>query len=205
MLDETNSIKRNDYDKVSNDLRNGLRSIEWDLEDLDETIGIVESNPTKFRIDASELGTRREFISATRTRVQEMKNELSNPQTKAKADKLLRNNLLQNGLSHKNDRHSRVKITNENENNAFLDDHQQKQQLIIKEQDDQLELVADSVGMLKNMSRSIGNELDEQAVMLDGLGHEMETTQNRMDTLLRKMAKVTKMSSGTPTVVRHLY
>uniref|UniRef100_H2Y0C8 Syntaxin 6/10/61 N-terminal domain-containing protein n=2 Tax=Ciona intestinalis TaxID=7719 RepID=H2Y0C8_CIOIN len=125
MLNETKSMKRGDYDKVSNDLRNGLRSIEWDLEDLDETIGIVECNPAKFRIDGSELSARRDFISATRNRIVEMKNELNDPQAKAKADKLLRNNLLQNGLNHKKDkdRYSRLHIANENENNAFIDDH----------------------------------------------------------------------------------
>ena len=37
-------------------------------------------------------------------------------------------------------------------------------QLIMESQDDQIDRVADSVGVLKNMSHSIGNELDEQAV-----------------------------------------
>lgn len=34
----------------------------------------------------------------------------------------------------------------------------------MESQDDQIDRVADSVGVLKNMSHSIGNELDEQAV-----------------------------------------
>ena len=37
------------------ELRNALRSIEWDLEDLDDTVQIVEKNPSKFRIDPTEL------------------------------------------------------------------------------------------------------------------------------------------------------
>ena len=37
-------------------------------------------------------------------------------------------------------------------------------QLILESQDDQIVKVADSVGVLKHMSHSIGNELDEQAV-----------------------------------------
>ena len=45
-------------------------------------------------------------------------------------------------------------------------------------------------------SRAIGNELDEQTVMLEGLGNEMENTQSKMDSVLRKMAKVTHMSNG---------
>ena len=37
-------------------------------------------------------------------------------------------------------------------------------QLMIEGQDDQLELIGNSAGVLKNMSQQVGNELDEQAV-----------------------------------------
>ena len=47
------------------------------------------------------------------------------------------------------------------------------------------------------MIRTIGNELDDQALMLDDMGSEMENTQNRVDTLLKKMSKVTRLSNGT--------
>nr|CAB3266677.1 syntaxin-6-like [Phallusia mammillata] len=199
MLDDSSALKRDDYDRVSNELRNSLRSIEWDLEDLDETIGIVESNPHKFHISPGELDTRKGFIQNTRNNIQDMKNELNDPAVKAKADKILRKSLLQNGISNHNknnyDRYSKLKQSMENDNAGFIEDQHQKQQLIIEQQDDQLDLVADSVGILKNMSKTIGGELDDQVIMLDELGHEMENTQNRMDSMLRKMAQVTHMNS----------
>ncbi len=37
-------------------------------------------------------------------------------------------------------------------------------QLIAEQQDDQLELVSGTIGVLKNMSQRIGQELDDQAV-----------------------------------------
>lgn len=37
-------------------------------------------------------------------------------------------------------------------------------QLIMESQDDQIQLVGHSVGVLKNMSQRIGDELDEQNV-----------------------------------------
>ena len=40
---------------AATELRNSLRSIEWDLEDLDDTVQTVEKNPTKFRIDVNDL------------------------------------------------------------------------------------------------------------------------------------------------------
>ena len=41
ILDGKTGTKHDDYDRISNELRNSIRSIEWDLEDLDETINIL--------------------------------------------------------------------------------------------------------------------------------------------------------------------
>merc|ERR1711894_640202 len=59
------------------ELRNSLRSIEWDLEDLDDTVQIVEKNPAKFRIDSSELLVRKAFIQQTRDEVNQMKERVN--------------------------------------------------------------------------------------------------------------------------------
>lgn len=40
------------------------------------------------------------------------------------------------------------------------------------------------------MSKQINNELEEQSVMLDDLGNEMDSAENRVDIALKKMAKV---------------
>lgn len=58
---------------ASTELRNALRSIEWDLEDLDDTVQIVEKNPAKFKMDPTELMVRKDFISQTREEVRLMK------------------------------------------------------------------------------------------------------------------------------------
>ena len=54
-----------------------LRSIEWDLEDLDDTVQIVEKNPAKFRIDANDLIARKNFIKQTKDEVEIMKQKSS--------------------------------------------------------------------------------------------------------------------------------
>jgi len=200
ILNDVTISKRDDYDRISNELRNSIRSIEWDLEDLDETISIVELNPQKFYITDSELELRKQFIMQTRLSVQSVVNELNDPSTKVKADKIFRKSLMENSLNKSNSRtnlleKNKSKYKYENENAAFIEDQQQRQQMIIRDQDEQLNLVAGSVGVLKDMSRSIGNELDEQAVILNNLGNDIESTQNKMDAVLRKMAKVTHMSN----------
>ena len=89
------TIRRGEeHEWATTELRNSLRSIEWDLEDLEDTVQvvipmmmtivkksshnfhhhhcysqIVEKNPSKFRIDSTELAVRRSFIQTTREEV----------------------------------------------------------------------------------------------------------------------------------------
>ena len=64
---------------AATELRNSLRSIEWDLEDLDDTVQIVEKNPAKFRIDTNDLAARKAFITQTKEEVEQMKQKSSVP------------------------------------------------------------------------------------------------------------------------------
>ncbi|TKS75246.1 Syntaxin-6 [Collichthys lucidus] len=210
LLQEGGGASKEEMDWTTNELRNSLRSIEWDLEDLDETINIlqtmtveriVESNPKKFNLDAAELSKRKAFITSTRQTVKEMKEQMSSPAA-ASVDRKNKQALLgergaqgpiwQPGA----DKYNRLDHQLQNANSQFIEEQQVQQQLIAEQQDEQLELVSGTIGVLKNMSERIGMELDEQAVMLDDFGHEMDNTQSRLDNVMKKLAKVSHMTSG---------
>ena len=71
---------------------------------------------------------------------------------------------------------------------AQLIAHQQLQQdRLIENQDNHLQVMSESVGNLRNVSGQIGNELDEQAVMLDEFGTEIENAESKLDATMRKM------------------
>ncbi len=53
---------------TANELRTGLKSIDWDLDDLSETVTIVEQDPARFKIPPTEIAKRKEFIAATRAK-----------------------------------------------------------------------------------------------------------------------------------------
>ncbi|KAM9357529.1 syntaxin-6 [Symphorus nematophorus] len=200
LLQEGGGASKEEMDWTTNELRNSLRSIEWDLEDLDETISIVESNPKKFNLDAAELSKRKSFITSTRQTVKEMKDQMSSPAA-ASVDRKNKQALLgergaqapiwQPGA----DKYGRLDRQLQNANAQFIEEQQVQQQLIAEQQDEQLELVSGTIGVLKNMSERIGMELDEQAVMLDDFGHEMDNTQSRLDNVMKKLAKVSHMTS----------
>ncbi|OBS70676.1 hypothetical protein A6R68_00780 [Neotoma lepida] len=168
---------REEVDWTTNELRNNLRSIEWDLEDLDETINILP--PLWWR---------------------DMKDQMSASSVQALAERKNRQALLgdsssQNWNTGVTDRYGRLDRELQLANSHFIEEQQAQQQLIVEQQDEQLELVSGSIGVLKNMSQRIGGELEEQAVMLDDFSHELESTQSRLDNVMKKLAKVSHMTS----------
>lgn len=74
-----------EFEHVTNELRTNLKSIEWDLEDLDETITIVEQSPDRFKITMDEIRRRKQFILDTRARVTSLRQETSEKKSKGKA------------------------------------------------------------------------------------------------------------------------
>ena len=57
-------------------------------------------------------------------------------------------------------------------------------------------MISGKVSTLKNISTAMQNELDDQAVLLDDLGREMDTADSKMNIVMKKLTKVLHMSSG---------
>ncbi|XP_016398141.1 syntaxin-6 isoform X2 [Sinocyclocheilus rhinocerous] len=200
LLQDPGGASKEEVDWTTNELRNSLRSIEWDLEDLDETISIVEANPKKFNLNAMELAKRKAFITSTRQTVR-MKDHMASPMAITVSERKNRQTLMGDGGSHgpiwqpNADKYTRLDRELQTANSQFIEEQQTQQQLIAGQQDEQLELVSGTIGVLKNMSQRIGQELDEQAVMMDDFSHEMDSTQSRLDNVMKKLAKVSHMTS----------
>ncbi|KAG1649592.1 Syntaxin-6 [Nymphon striatum] len=196
---DSNFVSKGEVDWTTKELKTSLRSIEWDLEDLEETITIVEKNPKKFKILESEIASRRSFVENTKTEILSMKSLMSN--SSKNYDKKSRQSLLgglssTHSASHGSAKYSRLPSPDSNHHDSFVTDMGDQQQLILETHDDQLDLMQGSVGTLKTMSRQIGDELEEQSIILDELTHEVETTDSKLDGTMKKMAKVLHMTNG---------
>ncbi|KAF6200934.1 hypothetical protein GE061_005381 [Apolygus lucorum] len=197
--DIRSNISKDELEWTTTELRNALRSIEWDLEDLDDTIGIVEKNPSKFKIDNKELTSRRNFIELTREEVKHMKDKMNYSRGRDR-DRTARQPLLENSpvraaTSHGTTKYSKLENEMDSPNRHFMDSTIMQQNHLMQSQDDQLDLISHSIGSLKTVSRQIGSELDEQAVMLDEFGSELENTESKLDSTLKKVAKVLHISN----------
>ncbi|XP_010795613.1 syntaxin-6 [Notothenia coriiceps] len=161
---------------------------------------IVESNPKKFNLDMAELLKRKAFITSTRQTVKEMKEQMSSPGASSGDRKNHQALLGERGPSGPiwqpgGNKYSRLDSQLQNANSQCIEEQQGQQQLIAEQQDEQLELVSGTIGVLKNMSERIGMELDEQSVMLDDFTHEVDNTHSRLDNVMKKLAKVSHMTS----------
>lgn len=78
----------------------------------------------------------------------------------------------------------------------FMGNTMSMQQQMFQSQDEQLDVISDSVGTLKTVSRQINQELDEHAVMLDDFGHELGNTESKLDSTMKKMAKLMHVTNG---------
>ncbi|KAI9550739.1 hypothetical protein GHT06_001724 [Daphnia sinensis] len=196
-------FSKDDLQKTTAELKNSIRSIEWDLEDLEDTIAIVEKNPSRFRLNSAEVVQRRFFVQQTRDEIGSFKEKLQimrGQDFDHSARKPLLDNISPTRKAPKNTSAGYVRIPIEGDREDDDDDNQlksivQQQASLVKQQDEQLVLISGSVGTLKSMSRRIGHELDEQALILDDMGHEMENTETKIDSTLKKMAKVLRMSN----------
>jgi len=73
----------------------------------------------------------------------------------------------------------------------------ERQQTIMRDQDDGLDILAASIARQKNMGLAIGNELDDQDEMLDELGDAMDRTDQRLTRTTGQVMQVTeKAKSG---------
>ncbi|KAF6097460.1 syntaxin 10 [Phyllostomus discolor] len=166
LLQEGAAVGHEELDWTTNELRNGLRSIEWDLEDLEETIdilgGIVEANPGKFKLPAGDLQERKVFVERMREAVQEMKDHMVSPAAVAFMERHKREMLTGKPATQKSSS-DLLDASMVSASSRYIEEQQATQQLIMDQQDQQLEMVSGSIQVLKHMSSRVGEELDEQA------------------------------------------
>jgi len=171
---------------ITSDLRSAVRSAEWDLEDLEESVKVVENNPSRFGITENELQDRKQFIVRIRHSLADMKSELEAPDVNERL------------LAMDSSPHVTINVNNSrygSSNPAYRDSGNSQQTQLLQEQDGELELVSNNVRVLNQISRAIGDELDDQGQLLDNLGNEIDSAQSRMNAALSKIQRVTRLST----------
>jgi len=193
LLDQLGSgAGKEDLERTEKDLLSSLKSIGWDLEDLSETISLVEENPTRFKIDSQELTQRKQFVKETTKKVADIRSHIKSSDAKAKVAAGSRKALLGGGGAAS--RYAKLEQEAAASNDAFIQDQGQKQELIMQTQDTQLAEVGATIGTLKTMGAAIGDELEDQNRLLDEIDLEMDSTSEKLKRTIAKVDTVLAIS-----------
>ncbi|KAL5705085.1 Syntaxin-61 [Ranunculus cassubicifolius] len=175
------------------ELINGCESIEWQVDELDKAIAVAAKDPAWYGIDQAELEKRRRWTSSARSQVRAVKKSVDagNDQKSINGMRQELMRLPPNGnYSQSNSR------PNQYDNDDFISSESDRQMLLIKQQDDELDVLSASVTRIGDVGLTIHEELSSQEKIISELELDMESTSNRLDFVQKKVAVVMKKAGA---------
>ncbi|KAI8005092.1 Syntaxin-61 [Camellia lanceoleosa] len=192
--------------KLTKELLVGCESIEWQVDELDKAISVAARDPSWYGIDEAELDKRRRWTSTARTQVGNMKkkvvagNELDDISTSNVNG--MRRELMRMPNSHQTDRSNQYAAQDSDD---FISSESDRQLLLIKQQDEELDELSASVERIGGVGLTIHEELLAQEKIIDELGMDMESTTNRLDFVQKKVGMVMKKAGAKGQLMMILF
>ncbi|KAI8344425.1 t-SNARE [Chlamydoabsidia padenii] len=166
--------------RTAEELTSCLDAMEQDLDDLDEALTAAKANPQHFHLSTHVLNTRQHFIAQSRNTIESIRNAMINLPFKQQG--------YSTASSPDQAGDSFIPYRSENDNNKFIENEQQQQQVLFREQDQHLDSMAGTLMNLKGIAGTMNSEIDDHVILLDELGDNVDRTEGR---LKRAMHRVT--------------
>ncbi|CAA0839509.1 Syntaxin-61 [Striga hermonthica] len=182
---------------LTKELIAACESIEWQVDELDKAIAVASKDPALYGIDEVELDKRRKWTTNARNQVKNVKQSVVSGQelhgTSTSNFNGMRHELMRLPNAHQPDQsyHYRAK-----DNDDFISSESDRQLLLIRQQDEELDELSASVQRIGGVGLTIHEELLAQEKIIDDLGMEMDSTSNRLDFVQKKVAMVMKKASA---------
>ncbi|XP_021661200.2 syntaxin-61 isoform X2 [Hevea brasiliensis] len=182
----------------------GCESIEWQVDELDKAIAVAARDPSWYGIDEVELEKRRRWTSTARVQVGNVKKAVvagkevnTNGTTSVNG---MRRELIRLQNSHQKDKSNPYA-----QDDDFIQSESDRQLLLIKQQDEELDELSASVERIGGVGLTIHEELLAQEKIIDDLGMEMDSTSNRLDFVQKKVAMVMKKAGAKGQIMMILF
>ncbi|KAJ3905282.1 syntaxin 6, N-terminal-domain-containing protein [Lentinula edodes] len=189
------NMARDDSEELGwarSELKATLAALEADLEDLEDSVKIVESTgPRMFGLEESEVQERRRYVAYVRKEVENMRAELNTEHSTSSRNLPSYSSSSQ---SHSGQNTPRIESGRDQD-----DDHQEawareEQQFMIQEQDRTIESIAGTLSTLAQQAGLIGQEIGEHNEMLDDLETGVDRTDSKLNDAMRKLRKFARDS-----------
>lgn len=169
---------------AKDELEATLQDLTTDLTDLHESVKAVEGDPYAYGLDVEEVSRRRNFVREIEGEVEDMMDELKKEVDRVKESA----------------NHDPYGVDGDGygdeEENGYSAWEQERQVEIMREQDNVLEDVGRSIGVLRHQAHMMGEELAEQGEMLEQVDRDVERVDAKLKRGMRQMTDFLKKNEG---------
>ncbi|KAG8992048.1 hypothetical protein FRB95_004100 [Tulasnella sp. JGI-2019a] len=166
---------------AGSELKATLAALDADLEDLEESVRIVEgSGGRSFGIDDNEVVQRRQFCRFVRAEIESMRADLS-PEKASSSRQPPRP----------------VETPSPGEEDDQSEWERQEQAILMRQQDSTLSTIAGTLGTLVEQAGLMGREIGEHNEMLSDLEANVDRTSNKLGGAMKTMQKFIRDTEET--------
>eukprot|EP00009_Paramoeba_aestuarina_P004805 CAMPEP_0201509672 /NCGR_PEP_ID=MMETSP0161_2-20130828/2655_1 /ASSEMBLY_ACC=CAM_ASM_000251 /TAXON_ID=180227 /ORGANISM="Neoparamoeba aestuarina, Strain SoJaBio B1-5/56/2" /LENGTH=246 /DNA_ID=CAMNT_0047904691 /DNA_START=262 /DNA_END=1002 /DNA_ORIENTATION=+ len=189
------ATKKNDaeFPTLHSELKDLAEAIGWNLNDLGETISIVQSNRSNFALSDEELSARKYFVSSSRSELEEVKKALQDPAARALMKKLDKAGL----FAGREDPQSRLDREIEMDNDNFIQAQLTQRRELEEEQEVHLDNILKTVNTMEEIGHQMNDEIDRHNVMLGSLSEMADNTGSRIRKTMKDIDKFIDESNNT--------
>jgi SYP6 family syntaxin len=155
------------------------------LKELDSAVERASEEPARYNLTNEELSTRRRWIEMTRRQIEALQEGIKKASAAPPPPR---------GAGFYDDSLSEERVREAN--NRFVGSELERQALITRQQDHQLDEIEMGVLRIGQMGRTIGEELESQQRILNALDDELDTTQTRLKATIKKINEIIRKSGG---------
>ncbi|KAL2025018.1 hypothetical protein VTK56DRAFT_20 [Thermocarpiscus australiensis] len=175
------------------DLESALTALAEDLADLVESVRAVEADPAQYGLDAGEVTRRKRLVQEVGGEVDDMREELARVSSSGGGggDGGGRPKKAGNKSDDLPDPSSFAAISDGDGDGDYAAEFEREQQaMMLREQDEHLEGVFQTVGNLRRQADDMGRELEEQREMLEVVDGLVDRVGGRLQTGMEKLRYV---------------
>ncbi|KAI0729860.1 syntaxin 6, N-terminal-domain-containing protein [Fomitopsis betulina] len=175
-----------------NELKATLAALEADLEDLEESVRVVEQTGARiFGLEESELMDRQRYVAHVRREIQTMRAEVESDASGRRSRPAS-----QIGLPVPSSRVS-SRATSPSPGDDQAEWARQEQQMIIRQQDQTLDTIGGTLTTLAEQAGLMGREIIEHTEMLGDLERGVDHSSSKLDSAMMRMKRFVRQTEET--------
>ncbi|KAF8609184.1 hypothetical protein BDV93DRAFT_484557 [Ceratobasidium sp. AG-I] len=172
-IQSTASANSEELNWARNELKGTLAALDADLEDLEESVRIVEEAGGRlFGVEEEEVAARRKYVVHVRTQIETMRKEANSTSPNPSATGPSRNT------------HSADPEPGEDDQAEWS---RLEQEMEVQRQDSTLETISGTLHTLATQAGLIGQEVGEHTEMLTDLESQVDRSDSKLNSAMKKM------------------